>query len=96
MRLGAKKLRDFREQRLAPRRSTFVAAKIHYNGNIADCVIRNISDTGAKLELGGVGKIPNTMKLVVDGHQPHTCRVVWRTIREMGVQFMDGRGEQIA
>lgn len=89
-------MRDLRENRLSPRRSTFVAAKIHFNGISKDCVIRNISETGAKLELGGVGKVPNTMKLIVDGNQALTCRVVWRTIREIGVQFMGAKGNPVA
>lgn len=89
-------MRDRRDLRLSPRRSAFIAAKIQYGANSTDCVIRNISDTGAKIELGGVGKVPNTMKLIVDGHNPLACRVVWRTIREMGVQFLGSSGSSLA
>ena len=78
------------EKRLAPRRNTLIAAAVVYNGGRSrtDCVIRNLSDSGAKLELkGSVASIPNTFDLIAPGHRPHPCRVVWRTLKELGVQF---------
>ena len=54
-----------------------------------DCIIRNVSDTGAKLEVRMVSKIPPTFQLLVEGHEPQTCRVVWRSLREMGVAFSE-------
>jgi hypothetical protein len=78
------------ETRLAPRRNTSIGAVLVYNGGRArmECVIRNLSDSGAKLELkGSVASIPNTFDLLAPGHRPHPCRVVWRTLKELGVQF---------
>lgn len=78
------------EKRLAPRRNTSIVAALVYNGGRArmECVIRNLSDSGAKLELkGSVASIPNTFDLIAPGHRPHPCRVVWRTLKELGVQF---------
>lgn len=79
------------EKRLAPRRNTLLPATIIYNAGRGrtDCLIRNLSATGAKLELAGsVAGVPNTFDLVAPGHRPHPCRVVWRTLKELGVEFM--------
>ena len=66
-----------------------ILAHIAYTGRREDCVVRNVSDTGAKLELKTpVAKIPNSFELLVAEHHPQACRVVWRSLREVGVQFM--------
>lgn len=78
------------EKRLSPRRNTMIAATIVYDGGRGrmDCIIRNLSDTGAKLEVtGGVSRIPRTFDLVVSNVRPQGCIVMWRTLKELGVQF---------
>jgi len=78
------------EKRLAPRRNTVIPAVLVYNGGRGktECIIRNLSTSGAKLEVkGSVASIPNTFDLIAPGHRPHPCRVVWRTLKELGVQF---------
>ena len=79
-----------REQRLQPRRNTNIVAAIVYdNGRTRlDCVIRNLSDGGAKLEFATVRGIPQSFELIVPGHRPQPCRVAWRALKELGVQFM--------
>ena len=53
-------------------------------------ILRNLSASGAKLELrGSVAAIPNSFDLITPGHRPHACRVVWRSLKELGVQFED-------
>ena len=51
------------------------------------CVIRNLSDTGAKIEVSSVARVPRTFDLVVDRVRPQNCVVVWRAVKELGVQF---------
>lgn len=51
------------------------------------CVIRNLSDTGAKIEVSSVARVPRTFDLVVDRVRPQSCVVVWRAVKELGVQF---------
>ena len=65
------------EKRLAPRRNTLIQAKIVFEGGRqrVECVIRNLSENGAKLEVGKVIGIPATFDLVAPGHRPHPCRV---------------------
>ena len=81
-----------REQRLQPRRNTMIVATIVFdNGRTRlDCVIRNLSEGGAKLEFATVRGIPQAFDLLVPGHRPQTCRVAWRALKEMGVQFVQG------
>lgn len=78
------------EKRLQPRRNTMIIATIVYGGGNArtDCVIRNLSEGGAKLEVPSARIIPQTFDLMVPGHRPQHCRVAWRALRELGVQFM--------
>jgi hypothetical protein len=79
-----------RENRLQPRRNTMIVATVVYDGGRTrlDCVIRNLSDGGAKLEFATVRGIPQSFDLMVPGHQPQHCRVAWRALKELGVQFM--------
>jgi hypothetical protein len=78
------------EKRLSPRRNTMIVATIVYDGGRTrlDCVIRNLSDGGAKLEVPTVRGIPDHFDLLVPRHRPQHCRVAWRALKEMGVQFL--------
>lgn len=78
------------EKRLSPRRNTMIIATIVFDGGRTrmDCVIRNLSDGGAKLEVASVKGVPQTFDLLVPRHRPQHCRVVWRSLKEMGVQFV--------
>jgi hypothetical protein len=78
------------ENRLQPRRNTMILATIVYDSGRTrlDCVIRNLSEGGAKLEFATVRGIPQTFDLMVSGHRPHQCRVAWRALKELGVQFI--------
>lgn len=80
-----------REQRISPRRNTMIEALVAFNGgrSMEPCIIRNLSEGGAKLEVyRAVSHFPNTFDLVVPGQKPIPCRVAWRALREMGVQFV--------
>lgn len=78
------------EKRVAPRRNTMILATIVFNAGQTrmDCVIRNLSDTGAKLEVASVKMIPQSFELMVARHRPQSCRVAWRAIKELGVEFV--------
>jgi len=75
------------ERRIAPRKNTFIEARIVFGRTELPCIIRNTSDTGAKLEVAKVGSIPDIFLLHAPGHQPQKCRVAWRALKEMGVEF---------
>ncbi|MDO8361022.1 MAG: PilZ domain-containing protein [Devosia sp.] len=77
------------EKRLAPRRHTMIFATIVFDSGRTrvDCVIRNLSDGGARLEVATVKNIPQSFDLLVPRHRPHHCRVAWRALKELGVEF---------
>jgi hypothetical protein len=77
------------EKRLAPRRNTMIEAEIAFDGGRTriGCIIRNLSEGGAKLEVAAVKAIPNSFDLLAPGHRPQACRVVWRALKELGVEF---------
>jgi hypothetical protein len=78
------------EKRLSPRRNTMIGATIVFAGGKRrlDCVIRNLSDGGAKIEVASVKDVPASFDLLVPKHRPQHCRVMWRALREIGVQFV--------
>ena len=54
----------------------------------ARCMIRNISSTGALLEMGSRVALPNKFVLaVLSNHTRRHCRVVWRDRNRLGVAF---------
>lgn len=52
-----------------------------------DCAVRNLSNTGACLQLSTTYGIPMNFDIVLDGIH-HPCRAVWRTDTKMGVAFI--------
>lgn len=76
------------ERRIAPRRNTYIEAHISFGKTTLRCIIRNVSDTGAKIEVAKVAGIPDTILLHAPGHRPQTCRVAWRALRELGVEYL--------
>jgi PilZ domain len=75
-------------KRGAPRQRVLKSGTIEFHGGAIDCVVRNISDTGAALDVASPVGIPAEFKLLVsgDGVQQH-CRVVWRRDKRIGVRF---------
>lgn len=74
--------------RVAPRHRVLKAGSIEFNGGIIDCTVRNISDTGAQLEVASQLGIPDNFWLVISGSQtPRHCRVAWRNDKRIGVAF---------
>jgi hypothetical protein len=61
---------------------------ISFDGAGIDCTVRNVSETGALLEIESPVGIPNNFTLVIskDGVK-RPCRVAWRSARRIGVRF---------
>ena len=83
---------DQANRRRAERIRTLKRARIILNNrsSVFDCVVRNISATGAMLQLGGPVGIPSHFELAL-GRSRHgpTCTVRWRSEVAMGVSFDD-------
>jgi hypothetical protein len=75
-------------RRAAPRIKTFKGAQITWpNGVPVRCVVRNISETGACIEVFDP-VLQNTFDLIFDLNKAgRTCRVMWRKHPRMGVHF---------
>lgn len=77
------------EQRKVQRFRTLKAGTINFNraGGI-DCRVRNLSSTGACLEVVSQVGIPLEFVLVIEqDHLRQPCHVVWRTSTRLGVEF---------
>ena len=77
------------ENRRAPRLRTLKGGSILFGTAPAiDCVIRNMSETGAQLAAQSSIGIPNEFKLLIKPElKKRDCRVVWRKLDKIGVRF---------
>jgi hypothetical protein len=74
--------RDNRRQRVLK------AGTIEFNGAGIDCVVRNISATGAALQVESQIGIPSSFHLIIAAEQFNKlCRVLWRKEKSLGVVF---------
>lgn len=83
--------KDGVEFRRAARKTVLKKAKIIYNDGhcTADCTVRNLSRTGARLELATHAKLPDTIILrFLDGRK-RPAEVIWATMTKLGVHFLD-------
>ena len=77
------------EKRIAPRSRVLKGGTIGLvGGGAISCTVRNISSTGAALEVGSQIGIPDDFKLVIDvDHFSRSCHVQWRKGQRLGVTF---------
>jgi hypothetical protein len=77
------------EPRVAPRRRTLKAGTIEFSGGGGiDCTVRNISETGAALEVVSPLFIPDHFTLFVPSEQfKRHCHIVWRKEKRIGIAF---------
>jgi PilZ domain-containing protein len=74
--------------RIAPRRRVLKAGSIEFSGGAIDCTVRNISQTGAALEVVTPLYIPDRFTLAVQTEQlKRPCHIVWRKEKRIGVAF---------
>jgi hypothetical protein len=76
------------EKRLAERRTVSKAAIIEFAGGTINCTVRNISRTGAALDVSSAVGIPDHFNLAVPAEGRHMpCHIVWRNDKRIGVAF---------
>lgn len=82
------------EHRNALRRRTFLKGRIEFNHrqNSAECIVRDLSATGARIALVGTVMVPDHFDL----HLPNrdetlACTLTWRRNGEVGVRFDEER-----
>ncbi len=83
--------RELVEHRRHPRKRMLKGGTIAFAARHATlpCVVRDISDTGARLQVGQVSSVPDTFELIVelDGLEA-PAEIVWRSVAEIGVRFL--------
>ena len=56
--------------------------------SVIDCVVRDVTNSGAGLEVPNTNGLPETLDLTLDaGHSVRPSRVVWRKLNRAGVKF---------
>jgi len=74
--------------RIAPRRRILKAGSIECGGGVIDCIVRNVSETGAALEVLSPLYIPDRFTLFVRTDQlKRPCHITWRKKNRIGVAF---------
>jgi hypothetical protein len=79
------------ERRKTPRRRTYKAGMIitHDRFSTVNCLVRNASPAGAKIEVALQVPLPSRFELLFDGGS-FACELVWRSQHHLGVKFADG------
>jgi hypothetical protein len=76
------------ERRAAPRNRVLKAATIEFDGNAITCLIRDLSISGAALDVTSSVGIPKHFILVFRADAVHLrCHVVWFRENRIGVAF---------
>ena len=79
------------ERRGGLRGSMIKAGQILYDSGvpIMDCVVLNVSETGAALQPADATRCPATFTLKLHGRRGYRCEVCWRYRTKLGVRFLD-------
>jgi uncharacterized protein YceH (UPF0502 family) len=84
------------EARRAERVKSLLRAQIIFNNHMStfDCVIKNISTTGAKLVFADTFSIPSEFELHIPQRgRSYRARLVWRDSESMGVEFIQAASQ---
>jgi hypothetical protein len=79
------------ERRSSTRQKSFLQGRIYYNNRRAsvDCLVRDISDTGAKLVFSSAVTIPDVVEIYLSNKEEiRRARVQWRRGDEVGIDFI--------
>jgi hypothetical protein len=78
------------ERRTVTRQKSFLQGRIYFNNRRSsiDCLVRDYTETGARLKLSETATVPEVMELYIPNREEmHRARVEWRSGNEMGVSF---------
>lgn len=78
------------ERRTAPRKRSFLKGTVYFNNRHSslDCVIRDFSEDGARLEFAAPVSLPDVVELYIPTReQTLRAEVRWRSDAEVGVSF---------
>ena len=77
------------ERRASPRKSVLLPGTIESKGGgSTPCLVRDVSISGASLEVANPTDVPDFVTLVVAAAEMRVrCRVVWRGETQLGLAF---------
>ena len=76
------------EKRSVPRYKVLKGATLAFGGNGVDCTVRNLSSSGAAIDVASPAVLPPSLVLVIEADQfIRRCRPVWRSDKRVGVAF---------
>jgi len=84
------------ERRRHPRARTLKSARIllNHHHSVIDCTVRNLSSTGACLNVASTLGIPDRFDVIFDCDKSvRPCRLIWHKEKEIGVEFASDADE---
>jgi len=77
------------ENRTAPRHRVLKRGTLAFNGGGGvDCTVRNISTSGARVDIANPIGLPESFTLVIEADQfMRHCHAVWSSERRIGIAF---------
>jgi PilZ domain len=82
------KVIDLKEARKTQRRPVLDMGLIRFGDISMSCILRNLSEAGAALDIGAQVGIPDQFTLIILPQKKIcSCNVIWRKERRIGVQF---------
>ncbi len=76
------------DKRFAQRRRVLKAGMIEFPGGAFSCMVRNLSEAGAALDVPSQTDIPEHFTLVIQTEASRFfCQSIWRKDRRIGVAF---------
>jgi len=80
------------DRRASERVRSFLRAQIIFNNRMTtiDCIIKNISSTGARVVLSDTLAVPTDFDIYIPQRNcSHRARLVWRDKDSIGIDFLD-------
>lgn len=87
------------EQRRQPRLRVFLKGRIHFNNGASsiDCLVRDMSSTGARLLLSETATLPDRFDLFIpQKERTFRAQLRWRREEGIGVNFDEADGSETA
>jgi PilZ domain len=81
------------ERRRRQRTRTLKSARIllNHHHSVIDCTVRNLSETGACLNVASAVGIPPEFDVFFEADRTiRPCRLVWHKEKQVGVEFAEG------
>jgi len=78
------------ERRTSARSRVLKSAKLVVGtSSVIDCVVRNLNNSGARVEVPNSAALPENVHLTFDGGRSlRPCRIVWRKPDSTGLEFV--------